>query len=677
MQKRTLRLFVSLFIIIFLIGFTSALTCNILSETDCTSHGGTVLMKLSSLTNAHAELATQAGYADNVLCCDGSRGITCSSITNMFTGEPINKITSLSSLTNAHIEGPDQNNYLNDVCYEDLDCITTAEGCPTDHPLDLIRLSSTTNAHEGTGYSTKICCLDSRAGPLCLLSSASWEKTSALNGETVNMNVAGTNCNGATITYEIFEKDTVGGDDSINTRTGTYPSRSWDATWMVDDESAIIGAFTNNKYYFIASVGSSQVTSNLLGVSQRSIKDACTQYNIQTCGGYSGTSVNPSDFGQDTKQNLCSDNPCEIYTGCPNLQSGETCTCAWSTSTNTCVPAIIPVIPVPITKYCGDSNVDRPNSGNMNEDCDPDAGTSVFLDTENTCQEVNSIFTGGTLGCHTGCTFNTAGCVNPNPPKCGDNSINVIGEYCDGTDLGQYNSCEAFGYSGGTLGCYPAGNANECEYDLSGCTDPGLHICGDRTIDTPNSGNMNEECDGPLASTSCVGTDSYTGGSKSCSTGCLIDISQCTGGTPSCNDGVVNQLTEECDKTDLQGLTCGYLGFSVSDGLSCSNTCKLDTSGCVIEPEITTGACLVHTIETDTNGCDDGILTYDWWCEWVGNGERPADTENYPLKTAPKSEVAPCIAQAQLPFFGIYQFIISFVLILGIYFLVMRIRKRK
>jgi hypothetical protein len=50
-------------------------------------------------------------------------------------------------------------------------------------------------------------------------------------------------------------------------------------------------------------------------------------------------------------------------------------------------------------------------------------------------------------------------------PRCGDGTINVAGEQCDGSDLGGA-SCASLGYPGGTLAC-----AN-CLFDTSSCTGP-------------------------------------------------------------------------------------------------------------------------------------------------------------------------------------------------------------
>jgi hypothetical protein len=50
-------------------------------------------------------------------------------------------------------------------------------------------------------------------------------------------------------------------------------------------------------------------------------------------------------------------------------------------------------------------------------------------------------------------------------PECGDDSVNVAGEQCDGSDLDGY-SCASLGHLGGSLGCDAS-----CNFDVSGCAD--------------------------------------------------------------------------------------------------------------------------------------------------------------------------------------------------------------
>ena len=70
-------------------------------------------------------------------------------------------------------------------------------------------------------------------------------------------------------------------------------------------------------------------------------------------------------------------------------------------------------------------------------------------------------------------------------PGCGNAAIDAAGEQCDGADLGG-ESCASLGFSGGTLGC-DAG----CSFDTSGCAQS---LCGNATVDSPeqcDGGDLN------------------------------------------------------------------------------------------------------------------------------------------------------------------------------------------
>ncbi len=128
------------------------LSCTI----DTTCVGGTVVMRMSGTTNAHAELPNQSNYA-NLLCCSGVAGLS-----NNCSGTHV-VVAKLSSTTNAHVEQNDQSNYANEAClsvangssialaYQDTNC--------TGYDTTLASLSATTNAHIGnsSAYTKKIC----------------------------------------------------------------------------------------------------------------------------------------------------------------------------------------------------------------------------------------------------------------------------------------------------------------------------------------------------------------------------------------------------------------------------------------------------------------------------------------------------------------------------------------
>src|SRR5262249_9194994 len=147
-------------------------------------------------------------------------------------------------------------------------------------------------------------------------------------------------------------------------------------------------------------------------------------------------------------------------------------------------------------------------------------------------------------------------------------------EECDGTDLAGL-TCDGLGLSG-TLRCDDA-----CNLDWSTCGfAAGPAVCGNGALE------VGEECDGdrftPFANDqdglnvlTCVLNARGTTGRSPCKD-CRIDRSVC-GLDMGCGDGVA-QRYEQCDGTDLHGMTCADLGGSGE--LRCTPYCYFDASGC-------------------------------------------------------------------------------------------------
>ena len=195
--------FVLVFVIIFLGGVSSAVgSCSIQLESTCTDNKE--VFKISNPTNAHGELNSQENY-DYVLCCNSAEvklcNYYCSGSSQECEGKDYptcmalgcswkasNKIIGLSSETNAHAESPYSYNYGVDVCYGDLKCIhvrldpretNCAEHTNSEYPIDILSLSSSTNAHIGAygDYDIKICCADGDVVPICGDNSCNGEET--------------------------------------------------------------------------------------------------------------------------------------------------------------------------------------------------------------------------------------------------------------------------------------------------------------------------------------------------------------------------------------------------------------------------------------------------------------------------------------------------------------------
>jgi cysteine-rich repeat protein len=151
--------------------------------------------------------------------------------------------------------------------------------------------------------------------------------------------------------------------------------------------------------------------------------------------------------------------------------------------------------------------------------------------------------------------------------RCGDAEINA-GEQCDGANLnGQ--SCESFGFDGGTLSCNTA-----CQFVEDQCT---AGACGDGTIDN------GEECDGNnLGGASCISVG-LEDGALGCSNICTFDTSGCGNGGSVCGNNIV-EGNEECDDGNT----------TAGDG--CSSTCTNENVG--------NGALVINEVDYDQFNSD-------------------------------------------------------------------------
>ena len=130
---------------------------------------------------------------------------------------------------------------------------------------------------------------------------------------------------------------------------------------------------------------------------------------------------------------------------------------------------------------------------------------------------------------------------------CG-NGLRETGEPCDGADLGGF-TCQSVGYASGPLSCLP-----DCLLDFSQCV--ANPVCGNGVVE------INEECDN--------GTQNSNSVPDACRTNCK---------RASCGDGVID-LFEDCEGNNLNGETCGSLGYD-GGSLKCDPTyCEYDEDRC-------------------------------------------------------------------------------------------------
>jgi len=138
--------------------YAGTLTCSV--TTSCPS--GTVIYRMSSTSNAHSELASQANYTE-LVCCSGVPGLS-----NLCSGT-FAVALKLSGVSNAHAEQGVENNYANHACISVPSGGSVSIGYRATNCLGfdtmLGSINTATNSHVGDGnaYTTKICATASGA----------------------------------------------------------------------------------------------------------------------------------------------------------------------------------------------------------------------------------------------------------------------------------------------------------------------------------------------------------------------------------------------------------------------------------------------------------------------------------------------------------------------------------
>jgi hypothetical protein len=146
--------------------YAGTLVCTATTTVGCSA--GTIILRLNSDTNAHAELPSQSNiaYGNTVLCCSGVTGLSNSCSAVQAT------VLKLSSLTNSHVQQNDQTGYTNNACISVASGGYVAVGYQnttcTGFDTVIGSISSADNAHAGTStaYTLKVCGSASNVAPL-------------------------------------------------------------------------------------------------------------------------------------------------------------------------------------------------------------------------------------------------------------------------------------------------------------------------------------------------------------------------------------------------------------------------------------------------------------------------------------------------------------------------------
>ncbi|MBU2562107.1 MAG: hypothetical protein KKF68_00400 [Nanoarchaeota archaeon] len=673
-KKRGFTLGCFLFIFI-LIGFASAESCRIVERSSCSDD---ILMGLSSITNAHGEIASSENY-NYVLCCDFGAGDTACTGTN--------KIIKLSSITNAHAEIPSLNNYNQSICYEDFVCAGRTNSCEIGE-LEILSLTSNTNAHIGSAgnYSVKICCSgvcgagrEYIDGSCTAEQSAYWaninnqaiSSISAILGSTqIKLVLINTGLSqGTNIDFEIYEDDFASNDEirtGANALSGTVDAAgkvevTWTPTQQDIDNAAGIGEGDEYEFYFLANTKSSGIL--ILTISEG------TCASVNRCMDYTTSTMCESDSCSVATNSVPSDITCG--------EGSYSCECGWNSNTEECSPSW-----TAFGDSCGDGII------SAGEQCD---GSNWGDLTD--CSDFDE-FAGGILSCGNDCMFETRLCTGGEGGECGDGIIDA-GEHCDGSNWGNISSCSIFDqFTGGTLSC-----GSDCKFNTNSCTGGTTGTCGDGEI------NTGEMCEGSNWGniSSCSIFDQFTGGTLSCGSDCKFNTRLCTGGEGGeCGDTIID-AGEHCDGSNWGPITnCNYFDYFTGGTLSCRDDCKLETELCTggespnydLFPSI--GTCYYN--EDTNDDCDDGFLTYSWIATWNWDEDNDfgssnpdgGDYVNYdgtyrydPYDSVSGKRISkqcvegynsvPCPAQVKLPFFGFYNLVFTLFVISLIYtFMILR-----
>jgi len=152
-----------------------------------------------------------------------------------------------------------------------------------------------------------------------------------------------------------------------------------------------------------------------------------------------------------------------------------------------------------------------------------------------------------------------------------------------------------------------------------------------------------------------------------------------------CNEVITCLDYKEQGLCENDNTLCQVASDSIPEDVNCNDPlidcfCLWNVTGNACNPaftesedigggvELEIGTC--EYISETSDNCDDGFLVYSWIADWNGSlADKPAECVD-------GSKTIECPAQIQLPFFGIYNFIAT-VLILAVIYTILILRKKK
>jgi len=274
------------------------------------------------------------------------------------------------------------------------------------------------------------------------------------------------------------------------------------------------------------------------------------------------------------------------------------------------------------------------------------------------------------------------GAIEYLPPYCGDGIVNLPDEKCDGKDLNR-KSCDALSYSGGNLACN-----NQCEFEVSSC-----YVCGNGICEE-SAGENEEICSIDCAQNSSQISYNLLGCKQfktisSCEQSANWDV-HVFEGIESTYNSLPNgfckspSLTFVPDNAEdkYSKETCGYYNscsckWDDSSGL-CKNNVVTKRNGninlCGEGSEVKQSYCSTNLIKT-LGSCERGSVTLVWNAIFFDkNGEALPFSENPSWCKAGTKVILCSVNSTKVPFFGLFGFVLSLMIILVYYFYNLKIK---